>query len=70
VGGPFSREDLDAVAELVVGSWRSGLDRDWSVPAGTLEWSCGRTADHTVDSVLAIAFFLASRKQDGYPEWG
>ena len=70
MAGPCTREDLDAVAELVVASWRSGLDRDWSVPAGTLEWSCARTADHTVDSVLAIAFFLASRKQDGYPEWG
>jgi hypothetical protein len=70
VAGPFSREDLDEVAALVVGAWRSGLDRDWSVPAGTLEWSCAKTADHTVDSVLAIAFFLASRKEDGYPEWG
>ena len=25
--------------------------------------------DHTADAVLAVAFFLASRKQDGYPEW-
>jgi hypothetical protein len=70
VAGPFRREDLDEVAALVVGQWRAGLDRDWSAPAGTLEWSCARTADHTVDSVLAIAFFLASRKEDGYPEWG
>src|SRR4051812_14604932 len=70
VAGPFTREDLDEVAEQVVSAWRSGLDRDWSTPAGTLEWSCTKTADHAVDSVLAIAFFLASRKLDGYPEWG
>jgi hypothetical protein len=70
MAGPFTRDDLDEVAELVVGAWRSRLDSDWSAPAGTLEWSCTKTADHTVDSVLAIAFFLASRKLDGYPEWG
>jgi hypothetical protein len=40
------------------------------VPAGTLEWSCFKTADHTVDCVFSYAFFLASRKQDWYPNWG
>jgi hypothetical protein len=68
--GPFSRDDLDRVTEYVVDAWHSGLDRDWSSPAGTLEWSCLETADHTVDAVLAVAFFLASRKQDAYPDWG
>jgi hypothetical protein len=67
---PFSREDFDSISRCVVGAWRSGLDRDWSVAAGTVEWSCLRTADHTVDAVLAIAFFLASRKQDAYPDFG
>jgi hypothetical protein len=52
---------------LVAAAWTEGADRDWSVPAGTLEWSCTRTADHAVDTVLAPAFFLASRKLDGYP---
>ncbi|MGH9261254.1 MAG: hypothetical protein ACRD08_15410, partial [Acidimicrobiales bacterium] len=66
----FSREDLDQVTRLVVDTWRVGFDRDWSVRAGTLEWSCTKTADHTVDAVLAVAFFLASRRQDGYPDWG
>lgn len=65
----FSRADFDEVARLAVDAWRSGVDRDWSVPAGTLEWSCTKTADHTVDAVFAIALFLASRKEDGYPDW-
>lgn len=67
---PFSRTDLDEVAALVAGTWRSGLDRDWSVPAGTLSWSCTRTADHMIDAVMAVAWFLASRRQDSYPDWG
>jgi len=67
---PFTGDDFDSVARCVIDGWRSGLDRDWSAPAGTLEWSCLRTADHCVDAVLAIAFFLASRKQDAYPDFG
>ena len=69
-GGPFTRDDLDRIVQLAVDSWRSGVDRDWSAPAGTLDWTCTRTADHTVDAVLAVAFFLASRRQDAYPDWG
>src|SRR5688500_9907570 len=38
--------------------------------AGTLEWSCTKTADHVVDAVLAPAFFLASRRLDDYPAGG
>lgn len=70
-GAPvFTCDDLDDVTRLVTTAWTEGLDRDWSAPAGTLTWSCTKTADHAVDAVLAVALFLASRKQDGYPEWG
>ena len=63
----FSCDDLDELGQVVAKAWLSASDRDWSVPAGTLEWSCSKTADHAVDTVLAPAFFLASRKEDGYP---
>ena len=66
----FSPEDFSALSRLVVKTWRSGVDRDWSVPAGTLEWSCRKTADHTVDCVFSYALFLASRRQDSYPPFG
>lgn len=67
----FSIDDLEVLTELVAEAWTSGADRDWSVPAGTLEWSCTNTADHAVDTVVAPALFLASRRTDGYPdlEW-
>lgn len=70
MSGPFTLADWEAVAGLVLDSWASGVDRDWSVPAGTLEWSCLSTAEHTVDCVFSYALFLASRKQDGYPNFG
>jgi hypothetical protein len=64
----FSSRDLETLSALVASAWRSGFTRDWSVPAGTLEWTCIKTAVHAVDTVLAPAIFLASRKQDSYPE--
>jgi hypothetical protein len=65
----FSSDDLEELTDVVTKTWRTGSDRDWSVPAGTLEWSCATTADHAIDTVLAPALFLASRKQDGYPQF-
>ena len=66
---PFTTDDLDRLAGAAVSAWRTGRDRDWSARAGTLDWSCRRTADHAVDAVLAVAMFLAARRQDGYPDW-
>jgi hypothetical protein len=69
-GDVFTTGDLDALSELVAEAWLRGEDRDWSVPAGTLEWSCTHTADHAVDTVLAAGFLLAARRLDGYPDMG
>lgn len=66
----FSLADLDTLTGLVAVAWTAGADRDWSAPAGTLEWSCTRTADHAVDTVVAPALFLASRNVDAYPDFG
>ena len=65
----FSVGDFDALSELVLARWWSGVELDWSVPAGTLEWGCFTTADHTVDCVFSYAFFLASRRLDRYPDF-
>jgi hypothetical protein len=61
---------MDELAGLVGAAWRGAAGRDWSAPAGTLEWTCTDTALHAVDTVVAPAFFLASRKRDGYPGFG
>ena len=67
---PFTVDDFDRLADLVIDAWTVGVDQDWSAPAGTLEWTCLATADHTVDCVFSYALFLASRRQDDYPNWG
>lgn len=66
----FTVEDFSQLSTLVIDAWEAGLDRDWTVPAGTLEWSCFHTADHTIDCVFSYALFLASRCQDAYPNFG
>ena len=69
-GGPCTVEDFATLRDQVIRSWSSALDHDWSVPAGTLEWSCWATADHTIDCVFSYALFLASRAQVRYPQFG
>jgi hypothetical protein len=66
----FSVDDLFVLSDLVATTWTAASGDDWSVAAGTVEWSCTATADHAVDCVYAPAFFLASRKLDGYPDVG
>jgi hypothetical protein len=66
----FTSRDLLQLTYQVRHAWMVGAGRDWSVPAGTIRWSCLRTADHAVDCVYAPAFFLASRRVDEYPDVG
>lgn len=64
----FTPEDLLTLTDFVADAWTLGLDRDWSAQAGTLDWSCAVTADHAYDATLAVGMFLASRRQDQYPD--
>ncbi|MEX1006650.1 MAG: hypothetical protein WD271_02265 [Acidimicrobiia bacterium] len=63
---PFTADDFKVLSGLAIETWQSGLDRDWSVPAGALQWSCRTTAEHTVDAVFSPALNLASRRQHAY----
>jgi hypothetical protein len=68
----FTTDDLADLTRVVAQAWTAGAERDWAVPAGTVEWSCTKTADHAVDCVLAPALALASRFEDrgGSMQWG
>ena len=66
----FTVDDFDAITVLVETTLTAALDHDWSAPAGSLEWSCSTTLDHTVDCVFSYALFLASGRLDTYPPLG
>jgi hypothetical protein len=42
------------------------VDRDWSVPAGGLEWTCAQTAVHAANCLAKYAAQLAGRVEGGY----
>lgn len=55
----------DAADEMtrVLGPHR---DRDWSVPAGTLRWTCWTTAAHVAHDLLGYAGQVTGRPDDAY----
>jgi hypothetical protein len=52
---------VEAAAAVVVGALQPGIDADWSVRAGDLEWSVDRTIAHTMGAPAKYAFYLSSR---------
>lgn len=68
--GLFTVEDFRVVAALAIDTWDAAVELDWMVAAGTLEWSCFETADHTIDCVFSYGFHFASRAQAAYPQFG
>jgi hypothetical protein len=42
------------------------IDRDWQTPAGSIEWSCWKTAAHVAHGLLGYAGQVAARAASGY----
>lgn len=61
MGTELRPQDVQDAAALCQSTLHTALDRDWSAPAGDLEWDCRRTLDHIVDSLTLYACYLASR---------
>src|ERR1700730_7197591 len=41
-------------------------DRDWSAPAGALDWTCWQTVDHVTDCIFSYSLQLAGRVREGW----
>ncbi len=54
-------EDLILAARCVRDCLGPAQDRDWSVPAGDLEWQCWRVLDHMAQALSFYASHLATR---------
>ncbi|MEU7844105.1 maleylpyruvate isomerase N-terminal domain-containing protein [Micromonospora sp. NPDC049114] len=58
--------DLREAADEMTRALAPHRDRDWSVPAGTLTWSCWTTAAHIAHDLLAYAGQVTGLAQDSY----
>lgn len=58
---PVTADDLDAAVSTTVTALRPATGRDWSVPAGALEWDCWHTAEHIGDCLLSYAGQLVAQ---------
>lgn len=52
--------DLRAASDFTVSALRSVTDRDWSVPAGSLDWDCAFTVAHVVGALTKYTVYLAA----------
>jgi hypothetical protein len=54
-------DSVEAAAAVVVAALRPGVDADWSVRAGDLEWNVDETIAHMAGAPGKYAFYLSSR---------
>ena len=59
-------EQFAEALAFAVQQLRRDVDRDWSVKAGALNWTCRETAEHVADVLFAYALQLAARAQSKY----
>ncbi|GAA2706839.1 hypothetical protein Apa02nite_032460 [Actinoplanes palleronii] len=63
---PIGPDDLARAVRALGETLEPLLDRDWSVPAGTLDWSCRQTLAHIGHDLLAYALQVAGQAQHAY----
>jgi hypothetical protein len=53
--------DIIQSADIALAALTRAVETDWSARAGDLEWSCRRTLDHIVDTLLLYGSYVATR---------
>jgi hypothetical protein len=58
--------ELARLFDLTISALDDVTEEDWSVPAGTLDWTCWQTIDHMIDCLFSYAMQVGARAQCGY----
>jgi hypothetical protein len=66
---PVAAADLDTVIDYLLDTLRTVSTRDWTVPAGTLDWSCWATGEHLGQALAHWASQLTLRATTRYVRW-
>ncbi len=64
---PVTPQLLREVSAVCAATLRPAADRDWSVPAGELEWGCEDTLRHGISALAFYASHLATRSRGPLP---
>ena len=59
---PVTADDLDDVVAAAVAALESRVDRDWTIPASGLDWTCWETVEHVADDLFAYAAQLSPKR--------
>jgi hypothetical protein len=59
--------DIQLAAATAIDALAPGVDGDWTVPAGSLDWTCRATLEHIASDLIAYAALLTSGATSGYP---
>lgn len=57
---------VTAATDELTRATQPAIDRDWSVPAGDLEWSCRHTVGHIADDLFSYASQVIAQPVTGY----
>jgi hypothetical protein len=68
-GERVSPEHVRRAAGVLTQTLAPLADRDWSVPAGPLTWTCRETLDHVSDALGFYCGQLAARRTEGKPRF-
>ena len=66
---PLVPDDIHVAVACCRGTLLPALDRDWSLPAGSLDWDCRETLDHIGDALASYVRQLATRSPTQRPRF-
>jgi uncharacterized protein (TIGR03083 family) len=64
---PITAAEVQLAAASAIEALTPAVGADWTVPAGSLEWTCRATLEHIASDLVAYAALLTSGATSGYP---